>query len=145
LQEVIRQGVLSPEHQVCSCGMARLGPLLSVSHRRKCLGSIQGACGDLELWIFQDDKSRVREQQQLFSCKTKQGSWDQSRVLPYAIAPSPAIWSGGPRVCAMDETQSQLVRVTVGKATKQLVASLASGRIMRSDFASISTDGLTLQ
>jgi hypothetical protein len=46
-------------------------------------------------------------------------------------------------VCAIDETQSQLVRVTVGKATKQLVASLASGRILRSDFASISTDGLT--
>jgi hypothetical protein len=46
-------------------------------------------------------------------------------------------------VCGFDETQSHLVRVTVGKATKQLVTSLALGRIMRSDFASISTDGLT--
>lgn len=45
-------------------------------------------------------------------------------------------------MCAIDETLSQLVRCTVGKATKQLVASLASGQIMRSDFASIFTDGL---
>jgi hypothetical protein len=53
------------------------------------------------------------------------------------------IWTGGPGVCGIaDETQSQLLRITVGKATKQLVASLASGRIMRSNFASISTDGL---
>jgi hypothetical protein len=50
---------------------------------------------------------------------------------------------GGCLACAIEETQSQLVRVTVGKATKQLVASLASDRIRRSDFASISTDGLT--
>jgi hypothetical protein len=76
-----------------------------------------------------------------FQVENKQGFWGKITGAPICHC---SFTDGGcTAVCAIDETKSQLVRVTVGKATKQFVASLAYGQILRSDFASISTNGLT--